>query len=142
MDDSVTSGSKWSGLAPCRGVVPVLVLEHDPDVRDLLEAMLDHDGRFAVVGWAADSQAALQLADQAEPQAAVVGLDWPGGEASMGAVERLRARLPAARIVVLSTFPDPYTLVDALHRGADAYIDKTRAWAELLPVLAGLCRLA
>ena len=141
MTDRVTSGLDRSGAAPSRCAVPVLVLEHDPDVRDLLEAMLDHDGRFEVVGWAADTHAALQIADQAAPQAAVVDLD-SSGEASMSTVERLHARLPEARIVVLSSLPDPYTLVDALRRGADAYIDKTRAWAELLPVLAGLCRLA
>ena len=60
----------------------------------------------------------------------------------MSAVERLRAQLPAARIAVLSAFRDPYALFDTLRRGADAHIDKTRAWAELLPVLAALCRLS
>ena len=40
---------------------------------------------------------------------------------------------------MLSAFPDPYTLVDVLSRGADSYLDKGAALAELAPTLVSLC---
>jgi DNA-binding NarL/FixJ family response regulator len=57
----------------------------------------------------------------------------------MAVLTDLRAVLPEARIVVFSAFADPVTLFDALRCGADGYLDKGSAWAELVPIVAELC---
>ena len=119
-------------------VVSVLLVDDDPDVRGLMDVMLGEEERFSVVGHARDGAEALRLADLARPDVIVLDLHMPGMD-GFTALPRLRNCLPEARIVVVSAFPDPYTLVEAVQRGADGYIDKSRVWAELLPTLRGLC---
>lgn len=122
------------------GRLGVLLVDDDPDLRGLLEVMLDEDHRFAVVGHAGDGAEALRLAGSERPDIVVLDLHMPGMD-GLTALPRLRECLPEARIVVVSAFPDPYTLVDAVQRGADGYLDKSRAWCELIPTLVGLCAL-
>ena len=121
-------------------LIGVLLVDDDTDVRNLLEVMLGDDGHFSVVGQARDGADALRLADLTQPRVVVLDLHMPGMD-GYAALPRLRAMLPDARIVVVSAFPDPYTLVDAVQRGADGYIDKSRVWSELLPTLRSLCEL-
>ena len=123
-----------------QSAISVLLVDDDSDVRGLLEVMLGDDHHFSVVGHARDGAEALRLADLARPQVIVLDLHMPGMD-GYAALPRLRAMLPDARIVVVSAFPDPYTLMDAVRRGADGYIDKSRAWSELLPTLHSLCEV-
>lgn len=118
----------------------VLLVDDDPDMRGLIEIMLAEDGRFAVVGHASDGAEAMRLASTERPDIVVLDLQMPGMD-GLTALPLLRAQLPAARIVVVSAFPDPLTLADAMQRGVDSYIDKSRTWCELLPTLEGLFAL-
>jgi DNA-binding NarL/FixJ family response regulator len=118
----------------------VLLVDDDPDMRALLEIMLAEDGRFAVVGHASDGAEAVRLAAAEQPDVVVLDLQMPGMD-GLTALPLLRKRLPRARIVVVSAFPDPLTLADAMQRGVDGYIDKSRTWCELVPTLEGLCAL-
>ena len=116
----------------------VLFVDDDPDMRSMLEIMMAEDGRFAVVGHASDGAQALRLASTERPDVVVLDLQMPGMD-GLTALPLLRKQLPTARIVVVSAFPDPLTLADAMQRGVDGYIDKSRTWCELLPTLEGLC---
>ncbi|MGI8685481.1 MAG: response regulator transcription factor [Acidimicrobiales bacterium] len=118
----------------------VLLVDDDPDMRSLLEIMLAKDGRFCVMGHASDGAEAVRLAVSEQPDIVVLDLQMPGMD-GLTALPLLRERLPAARIVVVSAFPDPLTLADAMQRGVDGYIDKSRTWCELVPTLEGLCAL-
>lgn len=118
----------------------VLLVDDDVEVRGLLEVVLDGDGRFDVVGQAGNGAEALELAMDLQPDVVVLDLMMPWVD-GFAALPRLRASLPTARIVVVSAFPDPYTLLDSIKLGADGYIDKSRVWCELVPTLAGLCAL-
>ena len=118
----------------------VLLVDDDAELRALLEIILEEDGRFDVVGQAADGGEALTIAASTQPDIVVLDLLMPGVD-GLQALPQLRQLLPRARIVVVSAFPDPYTLLDAVKLGADGYIDKTRVWRELLPTITGLCAL-
>lgn len=138
MRHTAPEGSEVAEKSVDMPVIGVLLVDDDPDVRGLFEVVLGESGRYSVVGHARDGAEALRLADLARPDVVVLDLHMPGMD-GFTALPRLRARLPEARIVVVSAFPDPYTLVDAVQRGADGYIDKSRAWSELLPTLRSLC---
>ena len=126
--------------ADARATLRVLLVDDDEELRDLLELMLVEDGRFCVAGHASDGREALRLADRHHPDVVVLDLQMPGMD-GLTALPGLRARLPHARIVVLSAFPDPITLADTVELGVDGYLDKSRSWCELIPTLAGLCAL-
>lgn len=127
---------EFESLRPFR----VLLVDDDPDMRGLLELMLAEDGRFSVVGHASDGMEAVRLAERERPDVVLLDLQMPGMD-GLTALPLLRQCLPKARIVVMSAFPDPLTLMDAIGRGVDGYIDKSRTWCELLPTLNGLCTL-
>jgi DNA-binding NarL/FixJ family response regulator len=118
----------------------VLLVDDDPDIRNLLEIMLEEDGRFRVAGHASDGAEAVRLAEAELHDVVVLDLQMPGMD-GLTALPLLRKCLPDARIVVVSAFPDPLTLADAVSQGVDGYIDKSRTWCELIPTLVGLCAL-
>lgn len=112
----------------------VVIIDDDEDFRAFLEVMLDEDDRFAVVGTAGDGAEGVSLAARLLPDVIVLDLQMPVLD-GMAALPMLRRRVPEARIVVVSAFPDLVTLMDLLDRGADLYLDKSRAWEEFIPAL-------
>ena len=115
----------------------VLVVDDDPDFHPLLDVLFEIDGRFTVVGHAEDGAAALALAERHPPDAVVMDLAMPEGMDGWETIPELRRRLPETPILVFSAFPEPFTLVQVLSAGADAYLNKASAW-ELIPVLVEL----
>jgi two-component system, chemotaxis family, chemotaxis protein CheY len=76
-----------------------------------------------VVGEARDGREAIELAPAAAPDILLLDLNMPrlGG---MAALPRLRALLPEAKIVILTTGRSPDERREALHAGADGFIVK------------------
>jgi DNA-binding NarL/FixJ family response regulator len=116
----------------------IVIVEDDDEVRSLLELMIEHDDRFVVDGVAVDGHGGVSLVTELQPDAAIIDLELPS-LSGLDAIGLMGIRSPRTRIVVFSAFPDPITLMDVLRLGADAYLDKATAWAELLPTLASLC---
>jgi DNA-binding NarL/FixJ family response regulator len=116
----------------------VVVIDGDGDVSDLLEMMLEMADGFRLVHVAVDVQQGLQHVTALQPDAIVYDLDLPDID-GIQAIALLRAASPGSRIIVFSAFPDPFTLLEVLRQGADEYLDKARAWADLLPIIELLC---
>ena len=124
-------------VGPAAGVVRVVVVDDDEDVRDLLALMFDVDERFELVGVAANGQDGIDTVCRLVPDVVVVDLDLPGVD-GLGVVDFVVALELDIRVVVFSAYPDPFTLLEVLRHGAHGYVDKANAWAELLPMIAGL----
>lgn len=118
--------------------IRVVVVDRDEDMGLFLRTLLEQDRRFSIAGVATTGAEALALVAREQPHAVVVELQ-PTAPDSLETVGLLRRAAPGTKIVVCSAFPDPYTLVDLLNRGADEYIDTGLAWSELIPTIAGLC---
>lgn len=114
-----------------RTAVSVVVIDGDEDVAALVEAMVEIDDRFRLVGTARTGTEGFALTAAAQPDVVVLDLELPGVDA-LTVLPMLR-RACTAVIVTFSEFADPATLVTATERGADLYLDKGRLWAELLP---------
>ncbi len=122
---------------PAVGLLRVVLVDADEEVRDLLEVLFQtHDG-FQVVGHAFDGPTGVAVVAEAVPDVVVLELDLPSLD-GLAAIPLMREAAPDCRIVVFSVLPDPYTLLEVLARGADAYVDKGHAWAELLPTISAL----
>jgi two-component system response regulator PrrA len=118
-------------------VTRIVVVDDDVDVRDLLTVMIQIDERFELVGTAATGTEAIEVVRGTVPDAVIVDLDLPELD-GFGVIDAVVALALDIRVVVFSAFPDPFTLVDVLGRGADGYVDKATAWSELLPAVASL----
>ena len=117
---SGTSGfSGASGSAPLR----VVVADDQASVREGLVLLLGGLPGIDVVGAAADGQQALDQVAEHQPDAILLDLHMPVLD-GIGATRRLTAEHPGVAIVVLTTYVDDNSVLDALRAGARSYLTK------------------
>jgi DNA-binding NarL/FixJ family response regulator len=119
----------------------VVVVDDAEDVRMLVRTTLEFDGRFEVIGEAADGSSAVALVDQLRPDVVVLDVDLPG-TGGVEALEELRSRTPGVRVVMASAY-DPGLLASmSASAGADGWIHKGEVFYALCDQLADMCGLA
>ena len=96
--------------------------------RKLLEATCD------VVGTVTDGQALVKAAEDLKPDLILVDVAMPQLN-GLDACERIRQRLPRAKVIFLTTDEDPDTAADAIRRGASGYLLKVAAASELFDAI-------
>ena len=79
----------------------VIVCDDSADLRDVVRATLERAGDLRVVGEAGDVPSALALAGLERPDAIVLDLTMPGGDAAT-LIPAVRRRAPEAGLVVYS----------------------------------------
>lgn len=104
-----------------------VVVDDVSEMRELLRTLLRLDGRFSVVGEAADGEAALEVVGDVRPQVVLLDIDMPR-LTGIDVLPGLRALVPAASIVVLSGYRASEMEAPALARGAIGYIEKSDSW--------------
>jgi DNA-binding NarL/FixJ family response regulator len=117
--------------------IRVVVVDDEEHVRRLVRVCLQLEHDFAVVGEAGDGTEAVSVVAATSPDVVVLDLEMPH-MSGLAAIPELRRSAPSARIAVLSAYPDPYTLGEALTMGADTYLDKAMELADLAPALRAL----
>jgi DNA-binding NarL/FixJ family response regulator len=118
--------------------IRVVLVDDVAEFRSLLRHRLGAHEGIVVVGEAGDGYAAIRVAVRTKPDVIVLDLEMPNCD-GMTAIPLLRKAAPDARLIVLSAFPEPYTLGDLLQQGVDGYLDKLSSWSELGPALVALC---
>lgn len=86
---------------------------------------------FEIVGSVADGRALLEVAPQLKPDVIIVDIGMPlmnGLEAAL----RLKELMPAVKLIFLTMNEDPDLAVEAMNRGASAYLLKSSAASELI----------
>ena len=86
----------------------------------MLVALIDG---VEVVGTACDGAEAVRLAEDHRPDVVLMDLRMPGTD-GIAATADLRQRLPATRVLVLTTYADEDAIVPALQAGARGYLTK------------------
>jgi len=120
------------GVAPIR----VVLVDDAPEIRRLLRAVLEIDGRFAVAGEAEDGKEAIDVVAELRPDVVVLDVEMPhltGPEA----LPEILARAPGTPVLVYSS-ARRHVEREALAAGASAYREKGTDLAELMDLLADL----
>ncbi len=112
------------------GDVRVLVVDDQRLIRESIASLLDLQPGVTVVGTAADGAEAVDTALALEPDVVLMDVRMPVMD-GIEAVGVLARRLPACRVVMLTTFDDEEYVVRALRRGAGGYLLKDRPASEL-----------
>ncbi|GAA2377597.1 response regulator transcription factor [Dactylosporangium salmoneum] len=114
--------------------IRVLLADDQRVVREGLALVLGLLPDVEVVGAAADGQEAVELATRLKPDIVLMDLRMPrcdGVEAT-----RLLARdMPEVRVVVLTTYSDDRSVLDALRAGARGYLTKEAGGDEISEAL-------
>jgi DNA-binding NarL/FixJ family response regulator/signal transduction histidine kinase len=119
-----------------RGMTAVRVLAADDQrvVREGLAMLLGLLPDVEVVGTAADGEEVLALAAELRPDVILMDLRMPRMD-GVEATRRLRERDPAVKVVVLTTYADDRSVLDALRAGALGYLTKDAGAAEIQQAL-------
>jgi DNA-binding NarL/FixJ family response regulator len=115
-------------------VIRVLLADDQRVVREGLALVLALMPGVEVVGAAADGDEAVALAAALGPDIVLMDLRMPrcdGAEAT----RQLREKCPATRVIVLTTYSDDRSVLDALRAGARGYLTKDAGSAEIRAAL-------
>ncbi len=108
----------------------MLLADDQRVVREGLALVLGLMPGVEVVGSAADGDEAVALAGELEPDIVLMDLRMPRCD-GVEATRRLRERSPATRVIVLTTYSDDRSVLDALRAGARGYLTKDAGSAEI-----------
>lgn len=112
----------------------ILLVDDHEVVRVGIRALIDRQPDMEVVGEAGTVREAVRLAEQLAPDVVVLDIRLPGGN-GLEACRQIKARRPATRIIVLTSYPDDEVLFDAIACGAEGYVLKQIGSDELIRAL-------
>ena len=115
----------------------VLIADDHAPTRDDVRRALEGEQRFEICASAADAAEAVQAAIRERPDICLLDIRMPGG--GLAAAWEIAARLPQAKIVMLTVSDEESDLFAALRAGADGYLLKTMDLRRLPAALAGVC---
>src|SRR6204780_1676157 len=101
----------------------VVIADDQARVADGLVLLLGGLPGIEVVGAAADGEQALELVAEHKPDAILLDLHMPVLD-GIAATRRLTAEHPGVAIVILTTYVDDNSVLDALRAGARSYLTK------------------
>ncbi len=111
-------------------MIRVLLAEDQAMVRGALAALLRLEADVEVVADVARGEAVVPAALEHQPDVALLDIEMPGGD-GLAAARALRERLPACRVVILTTFGRSGYLRQAMESGAVGFLLKDAPAAEL-----------
>jgi DNA-binding NarL/FixJ family response regulator len=120
-----------SSLNGATAICELLVVDDHGIVREGLIAMLNRHGDIHVVGSAATGSDAIHAAQRLKPAVIIMDLVLPDMSGT-DAAERILARLPSTRIIILSAHHTIEHVYHALRAGAMGYIGKNSPPSELI----------
>jgi DNA-binding NarL/FixJ family response regulator len=110
--------------------VRVLIADDQRVVREGLAMVLGFLPGVEVVGTAADGHQAVALAAELLPDVVLMDLRMPRCD-GVEATRLLRDRVPATTVVMLTTYADDRSVLDALRAGARGYLTKDAGAADI-----------
>ena len=130
-DQEAARAGSAAGLT---GPIRVLAADDQRVVREGLAMLLGLLPDVEVVGTAADGEEVLAMAAELRPDVILMDLRMPRVD-GVEATRRLRERDPAVKVVVLTTYADDRSVLDALRAGALGYLTKDAGAAEIQQAL-------
>jgi DNA-binding NarL/FixJ family response regulator len=112
----------------------VVVADDQATVRDGLVVLLGLTDDIEVVGSAADGQEALSVVEQTRPDAILLDLRMPVLD-GIETTRQLSEHHPGVAVVVLTTYADDASIIDALEAGARSYLTKNADRADIAQTL-------
>ena len=112
----------------------VLVVDDDDLMRAGLRAVLSSDDSIDVVGEAADGRQAVEVARSTAPQVVLMDVRMPHRD-GIAATRELGQAVPAARVLILTTFEDDDYVFGALHAGASGFLLKRTRPEQLIEAI-------
>ena len=111
--------------------ISIVLADDHPVVRRGIQAVLEKETEFSVVGEAGDGLETVRLVERLQPDVLVLDLMMPG-LSGLEVLRVVRQRSPRTRVVVLSMYSEAAFVVTALKDGATSYVLKGGAEKHLV----------
>lgn len=105
------------------GPVSAVVVDDNPDIRELLRNHLELSHHVEVVGVATNGLEAIAVTELLQPDVVLLDLGLPK-LSGLDAIPRLREVSPATKIIAISGFVEGRLAKAARAAGVDAYVEK------------------
>jgi DNA-binding NarL/FixJ family response regulator len=102
--------------------VRLLIADDHEVIRTGLATLLEGSD-IEIVGQATTGKEAIKLAEQLKPDVVLLDIRMPDGD-GLAALEKLRAKVPNSRVVMLSTYDNPTYIARAVALGASDFVLK------------------
>src|SRR5205823_5150674 len=112
----------------------IVIVDDHPLFRKGLQEMIHSDGTFAVCGEAGTAAEAMDVIRKLHPDMTIVDLSLPGAN-GIELIKNIRAEFPKLPILVLSMHDESLYAVRALRAGADGYVMKHEAMANVIQAI-------
>lgn len=119
--------------------IRVVIADDQTVVREGLRTLLSLLADVEVVGVAADGEDAITLAASANADVVLMDLRMPRCD-GVEATRRLRSEAPEVKVLVLTTYADDRSVIDALRAGAVGYLTKDAGAEDIHQALRRLVR--
>ena len=116
---------------PLRRMIRVVLADDLALVRGGMRVILEDHEDIRVVGEAADGSEAVEQAIRTGPDVVVMDVRMPGVD-GLEATRRIAARMPAVRVLVVTTFHLDEYVLEALRAGASGFLLKDAPPASLV----------
>ena len=104
-------------------LIRVMIVDDHSILRVGLKEVLEASGEYAVVGQAANGDAAIRLAAAVTPDVVVMDVIMPGMD-GVEACREIMAAAPDTRVLMLTASTEEAAVVDAVAAGASGYVQK------------------
>jgi DNA-binding NarL/FixJ family response regulator len=115
-------------------LIKLLIVDDQPSVRAGLRMLVNTAPDITVVGEADNGEEALALAQQVEPDVALVDIEMPRMD-GLTATKALRKVVPGCAVVILTFYDDARNRERARDAGAVAFLGKQAAPSALLATI-------
>src|SRR3954447_20099306 len=114
----------------------ISIVEDDAGIRNGMVRVLNRSPDFRCLGCYATAEEALRELPRATPQPEIVLMDinLPGMN-GVECVKKLKARLPAVQIMMVTVYENPEQIFEALTAGATGYMLKQTPPPDLLDAI-------
>lgn len=112
-------------------MIRIVIVDDQPLVRAGLRTVLASDPELDVVAEAQDGRSALVAVERWRPDVALLDIRMPGMD-GLAAAETIRARFPAVRILIITTFDEDRYIARALEAGVHGFLLKSGDPFELI----------
>jgi DNA-binding NarL/FixJ family response regulator len=127
------STDRDTALTPAEAKRIVIVDDH-PLFRKGLEQLIHSDQKFTICGEAGNAAEAMDVIRRLHPDLAIVDLSLPGAN-GIELIKNIRAEFPKLTILVLSMHDESLYAVRALRAGAQGYVMKHEAMANVIQAI-------
>jgi two-component system response regulator NreC len=119
--------------------IRILVADDHALIRHGLQQVIGADPELQIVGEAADTETALRLARELQPDVVLMDVSMPGA-GGIEATRQLRLVAPQVHVLILTVHEETSILSGAIEAGAVGYIVKRAMDTELIDAVRAVAR--